>query len=704
MRPWLVLVLLAGANGAVPLTPKRPVVDVYHGTKVVDDYRWLENGKDPEVVQWSDAQNAHARAVLDALPSRKAIEKRVTALMSWESPAHYSPTEAGGAIFALKEQPPRQQLMLVAFASASDFAQARTVLDPTAVDPSGHTSIDWYIPSHDGHRVAISLSKGGSEEGDVHVYDAGTGAELSGDLIPHAQSGTAGGSVAWNGEGTGFFYTRYPRDERPPPDRAFYEQVWFHKIGTPTASDQYEIGKDFPRIAEIALKTSEDGRYALAIVELGDGGQYMHWLRGPDGAWKQLTRYEDGATAAHFGLDDAVYLLSKKDAPRGKLIRIPLADPSLARATVVVPEGPAVIQSFVPTRTRLYLTELLGGPSRLRKVDLSGKDLGLVDTLPISHVRALTRLGQSDDILFLNMSHVVPLAWFRLDGADGRVTRTALAETSPWDFSGVEVVREEAVSKDGTRVPVTILRPKGVALDGARPTVLTGYGGYGVAQIPFFSADRAAWLEQGGVVALANLRGGGEFGESWHQAGALTHKQNVFDDFYACARLLVDKGYTRPERLAIRGASNGGLLMGAALTQHPDVFKAVVSHVGIYDMVRVETTPNGEFNVTEFGTVKDPAQFQALFAYSPYHHVRDGTQYPAILFLTGANDPRVDPYHSRKMTARLQAAGTRQPVLLRTSSGSGHGFGTARSEWIAQTVDVYAFLFSQLGVKYQEVP
>jgi prolyl oligopeptidase len=371
---------------------------------------------------------------------------------------------------------------------------------------------------------------------------------------------------------------------------------------------------------------------------------------------------------------------------------------------VVVPEGEAVIGSFLPTRTRLYVSEQLGGPSRLRKVDLQGKDLGPVDILPISTVAGTIRLGQSDDILFLNTSFTSPQAWYRLDGAEGRVTKTALAQTSPWDTSTVEVVREEAVSKDGTRVPLTILRRKGLALDGGNPTLLSGYGGYGIVISPFFSKSDAAWLEQGGVLAEANLRGGSEFGESWHQAGALTHKQNVFDDFYACARLLVEKGYTRRERLAIEGGSNGGLLMGAELTQHPEAFQAVVSHVGIYDMVRVETTPNGEFNITEFGTVKDPAQFQALYAYSPYHHVRDGTEYPAVLFMTGANDPRVDPFHSRKMAARLQAAGTRQPVLLRTSSGSGHGFGTALSERIAQAVDVYAFLFSQLGVKYQEVP
>jgi prolyl oligopeptidase len=321
--------------------------------------------------------------------------------------------------------------------------------------------------------------------------------------------------------------------------------------------------------------------------------------------------------------------------------------------------------------------------------------------LPVSSVGAVERVGE--DLLVRNESFVEPPAWYRFTAADGKVTKTALAQTSPWDFSRIEVVREEAVSRDGTRVPLNILRPKGIRLDGGNPTLLTGYGGFNIALSPSFSRVSAAWLEQGGVIAVANLRGGSEFGEAWHRAGALTYKRNVFDDFYACARWLAEKGYARPEKLAIEGGSNGGLLMGAALTQHPEAFRAVVAHVGYFDSLRVEAAPNGVFNTTEYGSVKDPVQFRALYDYSPYHHVKDGTHYPAVLFMTGANDPRVEPFHSRKMVARLQASGTRQPVLLRTSSGSGHGFGTALSERIAQAVDVHAFLFAELGVTYQEV-
>ncbi|HEY2940798.1 MAG TPA: prolyl oligopeptidase family serine peptidase [Vicinamibacteria bacterium] len=698
-------VVLAGPAATLPETPKRPVVDDYHGTKVTDDYRWLENGSDPEVQRWSDAENGYARSVLDALPSRAAIERRVTALLSWESPAYFGVEERAGIIFALKQRPPKEQPFLVVLDSALDAASERVVLDPAAVDPSGGTTIDFYTPSRDGRYVAVSLSKGGSENGDVHVYEVSTGKEMAAEVVPKVNGGTAGGSVAWNADGTGFFYTRYPRgEERPPEDRAFFQQVWFHELGTPTASDTYSLGGDFPRIAEIQLQSSRDGRFTLATVALGDGGQFMHWLRGPGTEWSRLTRYEDAVTVARFGVDGSLYLLSKKDAPRGNLRRVPLSEPSLSKATVISPEGEAVLEDVEPARTRLYLVEQIGGVSRLRAVDLAGREIANVRTLPVSAVDSAVRVGDGDDLLFANTSFVEPRAWYRLTAADGRVTKTALAQTSPWDFSRVEVRREEAVSKDGTRVPLSILRPPGVRLDGQNATLLTGYGGFNVALTPRFWKGYAAWLEQGGVIAVANLRGGSEFGEAWHQGGALTNKQNVFDDFYACARLLVDKGYTRPERLAIEGGSNGGLLMGAAFTQHPDAFKAVVAHVGYFDSLRVEAAPNGVFNTTEYGTVKDPVQFRALYAYSPYHHVRDGTQYPALLFLTGANDPRVEPFHSRKMVARIQASGSRRPVLLRTSSGSGHGFGTALSERIAQTVDVDAFLFAQLGVQYQEIP
>jgi prolyl oligopeptidase len=304
------------------------------------------------------------------------------------------------------------------------------------------------------------------------------------------------------------------------------------------------------------------------------------------------------------------------------------------------------------------------------------------------------------EVLFGAQSYVTPPSWYLYSPRGGKYSKTSLVGEYKVHFDDAQVVREMATSKDGTQVPVNILMKKGTKLDGSNPTILYGYGGYGVNLSPYFSVANRVWLDHGGIMVVANLRGGGEFGEAWHLAGNLTKKQNVFDDMIACAEHLVARGYTRPEKLAVVGGSNGGLLMGAILTQRPELFRAVVSDVGVYDMLRVELTPNGAFNVTEYGSVKDPAQYKALRAYSPYHNVKDGTAYPAVLMLTGENDGRVDPYNSRKMAARLQAASSSdKPILLRVSMDTGHGQGTRLSAQVEEQADRYAFLMSQLGMQ-----
>ncbi|PTL83505.1 prolyl oligopeptidase family protein [Vitiosangium sp. GDMCC 1.1324] len=702
----LPLTSLAGAKSAVPPPPvaaKKAVVDTYHGTKVDDPYQWLEKSDDPEVRKWVDGEVAHMRAVLDKLPSRDAIRARLTTLMTHKSPAHSGMIQKGGVFFAMKFQPPKQQAFLVVLPSLEDPSTARVLLDPVELDPSGHTTIDFFVPSPDGKKVAVSLSKDGTESGDVSIYDMATGKPLPGELVPRVNGGTAGGSLAWNGDGSGFFYTRYPRgEERPAEDRDFYQQVYFHKLGTPTDKDTYELGKDAPRIANYALRTSENGAHVLAILGNGDGGEYALYLRGPAGTWTQLSKFEDKLDSGAFGQDGALYVLSRKGAPRGKVLRIPLATPSLDKATVVIPEGKAAIEGFRPTATRLYVMEQLGGPSQLRMVGLDGKDLGVVPTPPVSSAGGVVALG-GDDILLSTSSYTEPFTVHRYAAKDGALTKTTLGRTSPVDTSNVVVDRVMCTSKDGTQVPLNILHARGTKLDGNNPTLLTGYGGFNISLSPGLNVRHFAFIEQGGVVAIANLRGGSEFGEEWHANGSLTKKQNVFDDFYACAKLLVDKKWTKPERLAIQGGSNGGLLMGAALTQHPEMYRTVIAQVGLYDMLRSERTNNGQFNVTEYGTVKDPEQFKALQAYSPYHNVKNGTKYPSVLFTSGDNDPRVDPFHSRKMVARLQeATSSKRPVLLRTNN-MGHGMGTPLAQIIEESVDLYAFLFNELGVKYRPV-
>ena len=702
----LAALFLVGA--APPETARRPVTDEYHGVEVVDGYRWLEDGDDPAVKAWSDAQNAHARSVLDRLPEVEAIRGQVTRIRKISIPRHYALTAAGGTLFALRYEPPKQQPFLVAMASEDDPASARVVVDPDRLDPKGGTTIDWYVPSPDGKQVAVSLSEGGSERGNVHVFATATGKAV-GEAVPRANYGTALGSLAWDAEGTGFFYTRYPREgERPAADLDFYVQVYHHRVGAPVGEDRYEIGKDFPRIAEICLDRSPDGKWILANVQHGDGGEFAQYLRGRDGRWIQLGRYPDRIVHAVFGPDEWLYLLSRAGAPRGKVLRLSLrgpAEPRLGRAITVVPESEGVIEfsffgtsGIVPAPSRLYLIEGVGGPQRARVFDPAGKELGGLPVPPVSSVyQVLPRPGPPGTVLYRTASYLEPATWYRGDAASRSRAKTALSKPWPVDFTDAEVVREWAVSKDGTKVPMSVIRRKGTKLDGTNPTLLTGYGGYAVSLSPSFDAGLRLWLDRGGVFAVANLRGGGEFGEEWHRAGSLTRKQNVFDDFIGCAQHLMNAGYTRPGRLAIEGGSNGGLLMGAALTQRPELFGAVVSHVGVYDMLRVERSPNGQFNVPEYGTVKDPEQFRALHAYSPYHRVVDGRDYPPVLLLTGANDPRVDPMQSRKMAARLQAAGAKM-VLLRTSATTGHGQGTSLDAGIEEEVDVLAFLFDRLGM------
>ncbi len=704
-------------HAAPPEAPKKPVTDTYHGVTVTDDYRWLENWDDPAVKAWSDAQNVAARSVLDNIPHIDAIRARVTEILSAQSISYGGLHAVGGKLFALKRQPPKQQPFLVLLDSPQHPESARVLVDPNTINAKGTTAIDWFVPSLDGKLVAVSLSEGGSEAGDAHIFDVASGKEVF-EVIPRVQNGTGGGSLAWLPDGKSFYYTRYPRgEERPADERDFYMQVYRHVLGTPTEKDTYEIGKDFPKIGEVVVETTPEG-VALVTMQKGDGGEFQHYARTLDGQWHQLTRYEDrivGLTVGPStdGAKTPLYLISLKGTPHGSLLRLDLTNssgdsPKLSSAATILAESTDTLVSgfgedadhLIATRNRLYTTYQLGGPSEIRVFDLTGKRLSAPEQFRVGAALSLVQLSeQSDDVLANLTSYIDASGWFVFDAKKNTTEKTPMSQTAPVEFSDCEVVREFAVSKDGTKIPVNIIRKKGLALDGSHPCLLTGYGGYGVNRNPGFSAARRVLLDQGFVWAEANIRGGGEFGDAWHSQGNLTKKQNVFDDFAAACTHLIEAKYTNPAKLAILGGSNGGLLMGATFTQHPELMRCVVSSVGIYDMLRVELSANGAFNVTEFGTVKDEAQFKALYAYSPYHHVTDGTKYPAILFLTGANDPRVDPMQSRKMTARLQAAGA--SVLLRTSADAGHGIGSSLKQRIGETVDIDAFLFTQLGVTYQ---
>ena len=710
------LVLLCGSAHAVdrgaPPTPAHDVLDTYFDMKVDDPYRWLENGDDPAVKRWSAVQDARTRKYLDGLPLRKPIFERLWRQISKTSSSFYSLYVVGNRIFAFCNQPPKQQPMIVLLARELDPSKARIIVDPNALNPKGTTAIDWFVPSPDGKRVAVSLSDNGSENGSLHVFDVASRREI-GEVIPRVQYPTAGGSVAWRADSGGFWYTRYPGRDRPAAEQHFFQKVYFHRIGDKPAKDAYVLGQDFPKVAEIFLDNRFNANHVLVTVANGDGGEYAHYLIAPDGSTRQVTHFEDKVVAAVIGPDDQLYLVSRKDAPRGKLLKLDLAEPSLERARLIMPESQYVIQPggefggepVVVTSRALYVREVDGGPSRVAVFDHDGTPQGVMPLPDLATVDEVEPLWDGT-LLYSIRTFLRPPYFSRYDEASGTAVETQLAQTSPVSYPDAEVVREFAASKDGTRVPLSIARRKGLKLDGSHPVLLTGYGGYGLSQTPhFLGPDVRLWLDAGGVYVIANLRGGGEYGEQWHRQGALTQKQNVFDDFAAAARHLVSQKYTSEEHLAISGASNGGLLMGAALTQHPELFRAVVARVGIYDMLRVELDPNGAFNTTEFGSVKNQEQFRALFAYSPYHQVTEDTRYPAVLMATGEHDGRVNPMQSRKMIARLQAATVSgRPVLLSINANAGHGIGSALSIRANQMADAEAFLFDQLGMKLPSGP
>ena len=696
------------ADTSAPPTPVQEVSDSYGALKVTDPYRWLENAADPKVHEWSLAQDERTRKYFDGIPYRKDMADRLMTQIAATSSSYYGLQAVGDKIFAYYNQPPKQQPMLAVLPNSANPDLAKVVLDPNVINDKGTTAIDWFTPSPKGDLVAVSMSDNGSEDGSLHIFDTTSGKEID-NVIPRVQYPTGGGSLAWRSDGTGFWYTRYPSPDEGTDRAHFYQQIYYHKIGDTPDKDTYVLGKDFPKVAEIYLVNNGNGNAIVATVANGDGGEFAHYLIGNDGNIRQFTHFEDKIVVATLAADNALYLVSRMDAPRGKLLKLSLNDLDLAHAKLLVAESKGVMQTggefggspVVVTKKAIYIRELVGGPSRVAIFDLDGKPIGDVPLPKVAAVNELEPL--SDGTLLYSVSTFLKPPYFaRFNETTNKATDTKLTQTSPIKFDDVEVVREFATSKDGTKIPLNIVRRKAIKMDGKNRLLLNGYGGYSVNMVPhFLGAATRLWLDAGGVFVIANLRGGGEFGEEWHAQGALTNKQNVFDDFTAAAEYLIKQKYTTSVHMAAIGGSNGGLLMGAVFTQHPELFHAVVSQVGIYDMLRVELDPNGAFNTTEFGSVKNPDQLKALVDYSPYHHVKKGVKYPAIFMATGETDGRVNPMHSRKMIARLQAdTGSDLPVYLSINSHAGHGIGSSLSIRVNQQADVYSFLFDQLKMNY----
>jgi prolyl oligopeptidase len=696
---WLALAQpAAAALPAPPPTPAEPVTDTYHGTPVVDPYRWMEDMKSPRFQDWLKAQAAYAGGVLATLPGRAALRQRLGELAdSGVSTRHYA--SAGGNSFYLKRVPgePTEKLWVRQGVTGPE----RLLLDPNAVPgASGRQAIDWYGPSPDGRLVAVGLSPGGSEDSVLHLIEVASG-RLRAERIAH--TGLNQDGVAWLPDGSGFFYNRHPADER-------YNKsvVALHRLGLPASADRPVFGweLDAARSFELAdlpyVGTAPGSPWALAEVLHGDAAARSYWVaplaslagsrKGQTVAWRRLVGPDDAVTTAVLA-GGQVYALSQKAASRRELIVI---DPHSGSRRSAIPAGDWVLQQLMATREAVYVKALDGGVSRLLKLPLAG---GRATPLALPFegtLREMTTHGRNGLLLRMD-GWTRPPAVFQVD-AQGRITPTPLQPALKLDVSGIEASRVMVKSADGTMVPMSLLTPRGMPRDGRRPTILSGYGAYGISLEPRFSPTRLAWLARGGASAVCHVRGGGELGDDWHRGGYIETKQNTVSDFIACAQWLIEQKIASPATLAGTGGSAGGITIGGAITQRPELFAAAHSSVGVSDMLRMELTPNGPPNIAEFGTVTNPAHFKAMFAISPYHRVKDGTAYPGVIVTTGANDPRVDAWMPGKMAARLQAANPLgKPVLLRVDFDAGHGIGSSTAQFLDETADVWSFFLWQMG-------
>lgn len=685
---------LASGIGKAPAAWKDSTVDTYYGVKVPDPYHWLEFSHSQGVKNWIAAQNEHADRVLSSFPESKVMAQRVRQL-EMTGTTRSKPKLAGGNLFYLQQTPPQPHAELVM--QHWPEGNHHVLIKPGA----GDMAITGYWPSPDGKYVAYGTAKGGNEATTIHVYDVARGKTLS-DSLAHAGGGTTPAGVMWDADGKGFLYVLLPKPGRVSASKAqFNAELFHHVLGTPQRKDTYAFGKNLSPVAEYDLVRPARGTDEAILVHYGDGNPDYVYMQTPKG-WKKVLGPAANVRAAGEVDHGAAWeggrlaVITYEGAPRGRLISVmPTAKWQL------VPEDPKwAMHAVSAIKGGFLVTEVKGPDWRVVQYDGKGHEVRVIP-LPKSGigVNAIASSELSDSALIAWSGWTRPTRWSHYDAGKGAL-KTVFAEKAPADYSKLRTYHLTATSKDGTKVPVTVVAMAGIKPNGKRPTILYGYGGFGIVVPPHFMGPYLAWLENGGVYALANIRGGGAFGEGWHEAGMLGNKQNGFDDFYAAAQALVDNLWTDAAHLGIQGVSNGGLLMGAALTQHPREYKAVVSRVGIYDMLRAETWPNGRYNTSEYGTVTKKKDFKWLYAYSPLQNVKKGTDYPAVLLITGVNDARVAPWQSRKFAAALQAANASDnPILLLTRMNEGHGVTASFSQRVGNTAAALGFFAHELHLQ-----
>jgi prolyl oligopeptidase len=695
------------AQDKPPAAPTRPVVDEYFGQKITDPYRWMEDLKSEETSKWIKSQADYSRAYLDRLPLREQIAKEITE-MSNTGVRVFGIQRSGDRYFYFRIAPGENAQKL--YVRDGLEGAERLLVDPEKLSQAGKRySLTRFAPSPDGKLVSFMLSAGGGERGDIHFIDTTTGTEL-----PDRVHTWGFGKDFWTPDGSSIMYLKFQEvGPKVPPAELFQKvRIFQHVLGTKPETDKPIFGFGVnpqieidPRFTPERIEISKNSKFAYVLMSNGDSPNSAVFIAPVDKLsedvipWCKIVDFDDKVSSADVRGDD-LYVVTYKGAPRSKIVRTSLSNPDLANATVVFPAGEAVVKSFTLARDAMYVQTFDAGVPRVWRVPYGGKAEPL--KLPFEGAVTGPRGDLDHDGILYNIHWWTRSpALYVFDPTSGKSTDTKLIPPASFDMSKVEAYFVKVKSYDGTMVPIAILHNKGLKRNGTNPTLMNGYGAYGTNSVqPAFAPFLLPWLDRGGVYVTVGVRGGGEFGEEWHMAGFQKTKPNTWKDFIAAAEYLIAEKYTSPAYLAVQGGSAGGILINNAITERPDLFRAAQSAVGLSNALRFETTPNGIPNIAEFGSFKTEEGFKALLAMDGYHKVKDGVKYPAVIFTHGINDPRVEPWMSAKMAARLQAAtSSGRPILLRIDYDAGHGVGSSRSQGIAQQADVWAFFLSQFGDK-----
>jgi len=682
-------------SAALPATRTDDVVDKIHGVEVLDPYRWLEEGESAEVNAWTAAQNQHLRAELDKVPGRAWIENR---LWQWhETGSLGAPAVRGrgkqARLFYTRRTGKQNQPVL--YVRDGTAGKDRALLDANALAADGTAALDWWYPSEDGKSLAYGISTAGNENSTLRIRDVATGRDLV-DTIAR----TRACSLAWLPSGQGFYYTRYPTPGSvPASEEAYHRQVFFHRLGTDPAADARIFGEGLSLSAWPSVQLSPNGRWLAIEVSEGWSKSELFLIDlEKGGAPTVMVQARDAMFNLVDMLDDRLYVVSNEGAPRYQLFEVDPERPERTAWKLLIAEGDDTLDSVLAAKNALVAVYLKDASSRVRVYSPAGNLQREIELPTLGTVAGVRGRHDQSDIYLSFTSFLTPTKVLSHQVGTGK-TRVWQELTAPVDTSDLTVEQVRYASKDGTQIPMFLVHKKTLVRDGNNPVLLYGYGGFNVSLTPGFAAWVGPFIERGGVYAVANLRGGGEYGEAWHRKGMLAQKQNVFDDFAGAAEYLIRDKITSPERLAISGRSNGGLLVAAAITQRPELYKAAVAGVPLTDMLRYHLLQIARLWIPEYGTAEKPEDFTWLYAYSPYHHLKEGTRYPATLIFSAESDTRVDPMHARKFAARLQhATAGKAPIFLRMEGRAGHGAGKPIAKLIAQYTDELAFLFEQLGM------